>query len=257
MPNPFPGMDPYLEGPLWTTVHAGLITEISRQLNPKIQPRYVALIEERIVIAPPDSSETSQGRIPDVGIHAMNGPARSATAGSTTAPIVTRLAKPEARSFKSIEIRESIGRRLVTIIEVLSPTNKRGPGRREYARKRRRLIQAQVHLVEVDFLRVGRRLPVELELPAWPYFVFVSRANADDRVDVWPVRLQDALPAVDVPLQGGDQDVSLDLNSAMAETYGIYNFDRLIDYSVMPSGPLSDADLAWLDARLREAGRRG
>ena len=28
MPSPFPGMDPYLEGALWTTVHFSLSAEI-------------------------------------------------------------------------------------------------------------------------------------------------------------------------------------------------------------------------------------
>jgi hypothetical protein len=35
MPNPFPGMDPYLEGDLWISVHTDLCAEIARQLAPK------------------------------------------------------------------------------------------------------------------------------------------------------------------------------------------------------------------------------
>lgn len=42
MPNPFPGMDPYLEGPLWTTVRTSLVNEISRQLAPKLRPKHFA-----------------------------------------------------------------------------------------------------------------------------------------------------------------------------------------------------------------------
>jgi hypothetical protein len=41
MPSPFPGMDPYLEGALWTTVHFSLSAEIVRQLAPKVRPRVV------------------------------------------------------------------------------------------------------------------------------------------------------------------------------------------------------------------------
>jgi Protein of unknown function (DUF4058) len=41
MPSPFPGMDPYLEGSLWTTFHFSLAAEIVRQLSPKVPPRYL------------------------------------------------------------------------------------------------------------------------------------------------------------------------------------------------------------------------
>ena len=42
MPSPFPGMDPYLEGYLWSDVHQSLAAQIKRQLVPFISPRYVA-----------------------------------------------------------------------------------------------------------------------------------------------------------------------------------------------------------------------
>jgi hypothetical protein len=42
MPSPFPGMDPYLEGYLWSDVHHRLATQISDQLMPLLRPQYVA-----------------------------------------------------------------------------------------------------------------------------------------------------------------------------------------------------------------------
>lgn len=45
MPSPFPGMDPYLEGYLWPDFHHRLATEISRQLTPRLRPRYVARLD--------------------------------------------------------------------------------------------------------------------------------------------------------------------------------------------------------------------
>jgi len=50
MPSPFPGMDPYLEGSLWTTVHFSLSAEIVRQLAPKLPPHYLLLPIERFVM---------------------------------------------------------------------------------------------------------------------------------------------------------------------------------------------------------------
>ena len=40
MPSPFPGMDPYLEGSEWVSVHAELSSEIARQLE--LPPRTVS-----------------------------------------------------------------------------------------------------------------------------------------------------------------------------------------------------------------------
>ena len=60
-----------------------------------------------------------------------------------------------------IEIRHRPDRKLVTAIEVLSPTNKTGEGFHDYCSKRRSLIRQQVHLVEFDFLIRGQRLPMK------------------------------------------------------------------------------------------------
>src|SRR5260370_9579096 len=58
---PLPGMDPYLEHPvLWETVHARLIVALANQLQPRLDPRYVTSIEERVFVEGP------QRRIPDV-----------------------------------------------------------------------------------------------------------------------------------------------------------------------------------------------
>jgi hypothetical protein len=54
MPSPFPGMDPYLEGSQWTSVHTELSVEIARQLATRLPPRYVARTNERFVITVPE-----------------------------------------------------------------------------------------------------------------------------------------------------------------------------------------------------------
>src|SRR5882757_4525663 len=57
MPSPFPGMDPYLEGSLWGSVHHQLIAEIARQLVPLLRPRYIALSQERFVTMMPEAED--------------------------------------------------------------------------------------------------------------------------------------------------------------------------------------------------------
>jgi len=235
MPSPFPGMDPYLEADLWTSVHAQLGSEIARQLAPKLRPRYVALAVERFVLDQPDevSIETTS-LYPDVG---------TVTTGST--PGVPHI---------SIEIRDTKNRRLVTAIEILSPTNKKGRGRRQYLAKRRRLLMSTSHLMEIDLVRVGQRVPIPL--PPAPYFVLLGRVESQSILEVWPISLREQLPVVPVPLLPGDSDVSLDLQLALTNIYDLCGYDLLVDYTEEAEPPLAPDDRAWADEMLRGAGKR-
>lgn len=257
MPNPFPGMDPYLEGDLWPTVHTDLCAEIARQLAPKLRPKYVALSTRRVVLAPPDESEgLSVQRFPDVGILSSHVPGPSTATTVAAAPLIVAANFPEPIPHVSIEIRDVAKRRLVTCIEVLSPTNKRGPGRDEYAGKRFQLLSGDVHLVEIDLLRIGTRFPTVQPLPTVPYFVFVSRAGRRGEVEVWPIALEQPLPDVPIPLLAGDPPVLLELQQALGVVYDIIGYDELIDYKLPPPGPLSPVETIWIEEQLRRAGRR-
>src|SRR5437870_4686090 len=69
MPSPFPGMDPYLEGPRWHGFHYQMCAEINRQLTPKIGPKYVALVEAWLAVEPVDGiSIARRGVRPDVSV---------------------------------------------------------------------------------------------------------------------------------------------------------------------------------------------
>jgi hypothetical protein len=249
-------MDPYLEGDLWTTVHTDLCSEIARQLAPKLRPKYVALSTRRVVLAPADESEGLAGqRFPDVGILSSHVPG-AATAAVAHAPLVLTANLPEPIPHVSVEIRDVAERRLVACIEVLSPTNKRGPGREEYAAKRFQVLSGAAHLVEIDLLRVGTRFPTTQPLPAVPYLVFVSPAGRRAEVGVWPIALEQPLPVVEIPLLEGDGTVPLDLQQALGVVYDIIGYDELIDYSRPPPGPLTPDQAAWVEEQLRRARRR-
>ncbi len=255
MSNPFPGMDPYLEGDLWTSVHIDLSSEIARQLAPKVRPKYVVLSTRRVVLAPSDDAEQDGGhRFPDVGV--LTAAPAGNGGGAPRPPLILPLALPEPIPHVSVEIRDVADRRLVTCIEVLSPTNKGGSGREEYAGKRFQILSSSAHLLEIDLLRAGTRFPTGKPLPAVPYFVFLSRAERRKDVEIWPIALESRLPEVAVPLLPGDADAWLDLQQALTTVYDILGYDELIDYRKPPPGPLSDAELTWVDEQLRRARRR-
>lgn len=252
MPSPFPGMDPYLEGSLWMTVHTQLSAEIARQLAPKLRPRYLALTTERFVWEEPeDVAIASASLYPDVGVTETGRSGTTGEGGAVAAPLRLATWMPATDPQVTVEIRDTAERRLVTAIEVLSATNKRGGGYDEYLSKRRRVLLSTAHLMEIDLLRTGRRVPMQQALPAALYFVFLSRAEDRPLTDVWPIRLDQPLPTVPVPLLPGDADVPLDLQLALTNVYDLLGYDLAVDYRRPPEIALDPQDAAWADARLR------
>lgn len=209
MPSPFPGMDPYLEGTEWPSIHSNLIEELARQLAPQLLPKYVVRSVRRFVMDVP---------------------------------------------ITSLEIRDVAERELITAIELLSPANKRGEGYREYNEKRIRILQSRTHLLEIDLLRKGRRPPMQRPLPEAPYFVFLSRAEKRPITDVWPIQLEETLPAIPVPLLPEDDDATIDLQAALATIYDMFGYGYLIDYTRSPEIPLEGEPAVWAAERLQQAG---
>jgi len=261
MPSPFPGMDPYLEGALWTTVHHELSSTIARQLAPKLRPRYVALPAERFVMDLPEGVAVIRtDAYPDVAVREVDpllpvGSMGYAVAGSD-APLQLATVVPSPVPHVTVEIRTADDRELVTAIEALSPTNKRGEGRREYLVKRQRTLVSTAHLIEIDLLRTGQRVPMQEPLPPAPYFVLLSRFERRPVCDVWPIMLTDPLPTVPVPLLPGDADVTLDLQQAFTTMYDALNYDLLVDYNRSPEVSLTGEAELWADEWLRRAGAR-
>ncbi|MFP4436299.1 MAG: DUF4058 family protein [Chloroflexaceae bacterium] len=241
MPAPFPGMDPYLEGALWTTFQFSFGAELVRQLAPKLRPRYLALPVERLVLAEPGDMEIMSTQ---------------SQTGSLSASVQLATVIPQAVPHVSIEIRDVARRQLVTAIEILSPTNKRGEGRAEYLSKRRRILLSRAHLLELDLLRAGQRVPMQQPLPDAPYFVLLSRAERRPMTDVWPITLDQPLPLVPVPLLPEDADMLLDLQAAFTATYDLLGYDLIIDYCRPPAVALAPVDAAWADQQLRTGGFR-
>lgn len=260
MPNPFPGMDPYLEGPLWGVVHSNLIQMIAAQLAPQIRPKYLALTNERVTVTVPDAIELggTRSRLPDVGLFQRTRDGIQPTGGVVvaSAPLEMDGAMPESMTQTFVEIRHVETKRLVTSIELLSPTNKRGDGLEEYRAKRREMLASDASLLEIDLLRVGERFLMRGPLPSVPYFAFLSRACRRPRVEIWPIALDQPLPTVSVPLLPEDSDVALDLQAALSSAYELYSYDLATDHSGSPTVPLDPTQSEWVEQRLRAVGMR-
>jgi len=259
-------MDPYIEHPaIWTDFHTGLANEIRAELNPVLQPKYYAGLSSRVVYEVVDAdvaaASTAYAARPDVDVwirETAPGTVEASYAGQTTAPVSAAVPVEVPLELFRVEVHAADGHRLVTVIEILSPVNKR-PGHRahdDYLRKRRHLLRSSAHLLEIDLLRGGERPPLARPVPRAPYYVMLSRAERRPNVDVWPIQLAEGLPAVPVPLLAPDPDASLDLGAAVRLVYERGAYATRIDYTRPPPPPLDPGDAPWIDARLRAAGVR-
>lgn len=259
MPSPFPGMDPYLEGYLWSDVHTALANKLRQQLTPKLRPRYMARLEIYLVEDTTPEAEvgilypnvevlqvrqSSEAKLPGAAYGFKAGEGALAT---TPAPLTLPILQPVEVRIPTVEIRDTAKNVLVTCIEILSPVNKREPGLTPYRQKRQRLYRAGVHVIELDLLRRGTRPLNHPRLPNVPYFVTLTRAQSGV-VNVWTMQLQDTLPIIPVPLRTPDLDIPLDLPLALNDIYDEAAYDLSIDYrQPPPPPPLSESDTRWIE----------
>jgi hypothetical protein len=146
--------------------------------------------------------------------------------------------------IRFLEVRDRRGRELVTVVELLSPSNKRaGEDRDLYLARRREVLRGAAHLVEIDLLRGGTRAPV-VDRPACAYSALVSRAERRPRAGFWAVGLRDRLPVIPVPLRAGDGVARVDLQEALHAAYDAAGYERYI-YEGAPEPPLGPDDAAW------------
>jgi len=250
MPSPFPGMDPYIEGQAWADFHARMIATISEMLVPSLRPRYAIRVEERIYLEHEMEGQSRHIR-PDLLIarSADSGSQISASASVGTAiqPIEITLPMPEEVVERYLTIEDMTTHEVVTVIELLSPSNKRpgSDGREQYLEKRVNVLKSRTNLVEIDLLRGGARLPTDQVLPPAEYYAIVCRGRRRPAATAYPMPIRRALPTIPIPLSAGDADVELDLQMALTTTYDRGGYDYSLEYAAPVEPPLSEADVAW------------
>ncbi len=261
MPNPFPGMNPYLENPeIWPEVHHLLISSLPESLNPQLLPRYRVAIEKRIYWM--SESDAVFVGIPDATVarsrttpNPSNAPVAVATPPAT--PITVTVPMPMEFREGYLEVRDTTTQEVVTVIEVLSPANKRpGKGRELYEEKRLQVLGSRTHLVEIDLLRRGEPMPILGSELQGHYRILVSRSEHRPRADLYRFNLSDPIPAVPLPLRPEDEEPVIDIGALLTQVYDRAGYEVAIDYSREPVPPLSQAEIEWMDELLRQQGLR-
>jgi hypothetical protein len=237
-------MNPYLEQPdVWQDFHQSFMPAIRESLSAQVTPGYIVKIEEHIYIhEPPAEQRLLIGRA-DVSVVRRSGGVASGSA-VLEPPARIRLPDVDIERNAYVEIRDRQSRELVTVIELLSPTNKRpGPDREQYLAKRAQLLRSTVHFIEIDLLRGWERMPLQ-EPPRSDYCVLVSRAEERPEAGLWPLRLRDRLPIIPIPLRAPSPDARLDLHEILDRVYDAAYYRDYI-YTGIPDPPLGSDDAAW------------
>jgi hypothetical protein len=209
-------MDPYIEDQEWDDFQPSWNAVIAEVLAPALEPRYVARIQRRAYA----EQETS----------------------------------PEQRRETYLVIRDVETMEIVTVIETLSPANKRASsdGREQYLEKREEILRSKTNLVELDLLRGGKRLPV-VGLPAGDYCAIVSRGHKRPKTDVYHWTLRQALPPIPIPLKKDEPEVTLDLQQVFTTVFDRARYQLSLNYKAGPHVPPTEMDAAWMGQLLAGA----
>lgn len=283
MPSPFPGMDPYLEDPaVWADFHGRFADVLSVVLNGLLPPRYYAKLEVRPEVGIIDD-DAGRPIVLDVSIQLSRrrtGPTTAtspetggvATAEPRTEPSTSLRVKYAGESIRHlyVEIRDPTkGHSLITLIEIVSPSNKRpGKDRKAYRKKQKEVLESDANLVEIDLHSGGEPVTASPapgavwrgSATAARYVVCVSRAwergseEEPPEFEVYPFGLTDPLPCVLIPLREGEKEIPVDLQFVFHRVYDGGPYLRgAVEYDEPPPVKLSDEEKGWVRDRIAAA----
>ena len=266
MQSPFPGLDPYLQEH-WGDVHARLITYAADAIAEQLPDDLMARIEERVFVE--TEGERWRSIVPDVFVKEWH-PTRSESsvlreddgALAIAEPVHSLMLSEEPITEGYIEIRDTKGRQVITVIEIVSPANRAGgEGQRLYLQKQEEVLQTVRALVEIDFIRGGNHVLMGGSSAIAPEYRGGSLAatHAPWRkglINIYAFPLRERLKSLPVPLRQKDKPVILNLQELMNKVYANGQYGRLIDYAKDAAPALNPADAKWANELLTMVGRR-
>lgn len=243
----------------WSEIHNLLIAAIFRKLNPQLRPKYKVAIEKR-VYQTTDEDSLLVG-VADVAVQStqkeLPQKASTAVALPSVEAVTVDVIMPETVKETYLEVRDVMTQEVVTVIEILSPKNKRsGEGRNAYVKKRLQVLGSYTNLVEIDLLRDGKPIQQIQTGVQSDYRILVSRASKRPKADLYAFNLPNIIPFYPLPLRESDSEPLLDLQTLINELYDEGNYDLVIDYTQEPLPPLSQENAAWVNEVLKQKGLR-
>ncbi len=264
MKSPFPGMDPYLEKH-WGDVHSRLVLYTCDQLQTALPGSLFARVEERVYLESDEGigrSTFPDVRVVELGRRVKTVLGEAISAGNVAVaeePIIIHIPDDPITETSIVILDAESGNKVVTVIEMLSPSNKKpGEGQKLYQAKQRECIEAMVNLVEIDLLRTGERnlvIPTE-SIPQQHrtlYQISVFRAWKPQLGEIYPVPLEQRLPSIRIPLRARDDDVRLDLQAVLDQAYRNGRYALTLDYKLPLEPPLPSKEARWARQMIKAA----
>lgn len=256
MPSPFPGMDPFVEQPAyWASFHSRLIVALANAIEVGLSQEYYVEVEVRSYLS--EGDESLLVGIPDAVVFTDSTADKAdseslpqATVATLPKPQRVTVPMPETVKERYLELREVGSNRVITVIEVLSPKNKRpGKGRNNYEDKRLKILSSLTHLVEIDLLRGGESMPVMSGIDNEEYSILVSRSEQRPSADLYSFSLQDEIPSFALPLSAAEQLI-ISLQEIFSQVYDQARYGSRIDYQQPLNPTLTSEEQIWLTSLL-------
>lgn len=250
--NPFPGMNPYLERrDIWPGFHNRLIAAMADDLGPQLPDNYRIDLEIRVEVDEPFGQALGlEAMIPDALVTGdpaaapVSPTATGVAAASVAAPpdeaVAVRVRMPREIRVTWLRVETVPERELVTVVEVLSPTNKRpGEGRRRYIRKREAIVAGLVNLVEIDLLRRWEPMPLETAPPPSDYRILVCRSLESPGALLYPFLVRQRIPKFTLPLLSEDEAYApeVDLGAIVNRLHHTARYNLETRYDAPPPEP--------------------
>ena len=249
MPSPFPGMDPFIEASnRWGDFHLNMLGAFRGELNAMLPRGFAASTEEYLWILEGKAKGRKRRVDPDAFVVAKGKWKESAMAVAPAAPATIVLPVVQRRKRRYLQIVDLESNQVVTVIELLSPSNKKaGKDREAYLAKRGEYLAGPVSLVEIDLLRQGTRLSLgDPPPPSSDYYVLVCRSWEAPRASLWSFNMRDPLPEIPIPLVENVPDVFLSLRTCLDRVYEGGRYDFMLRYDRPLKPRLGKRDAAWV-----------
>lgn len=225
-------------------MHNRLIAAIADAIVPEVAPNYYVGLERRAYLLKPDDI-VFVGR-PDVSLVTDTPPESVPAPASFNGVMAVEVPMTDENGEDYLEIHEVKSGKLVTLIEVLSPTNKVSKdGREQYLQKRSQVLLSRRNLVEIDLLRAGEPMPVLGQVVPSDYRILISRGHQRPKAQLYGFSLRQPIPQFPLPLLPHEKEPDVDLNAILHALYERARFDLRLDYGQQPLPPLAERDITW------------